>query len=190
MRKPTRNTAFVAYSAMMTAIAIILNHFPEIPVPLPFAPWLKLDFSFVPMLLLGFSLGPVAAVSALLVSNAIHLLSANTGGVGQLANVLMGLSYLLPPTLLYRKKRTLKTALIGMVIGILGMVIVGVLSNRYILIPAMLGDKAVTFNMTGYLIQAIIPFNLLKGTLNAVIVFVLYKRLSTLLKEVEKKCSN
>lgn len=189
MKKPTRNTAFLAYSALMTAIAILLNHFPEIPIPLPFAPWLKLDFSFVPMLLLGFTLGPASALMALLATNAVHLLSANTGGVGQLANVLMGLSFLMPPALMYRHRRTMRTAVIGTVIGIVGMVVVGVLSNRFILIPVMLGDKAAEFPMMNYLIQAIVPFNLIKGTINALITFLLYKRLSHLLKEVEKRCA-
>lgn len=188
MKKPTRNTAFLAYSALMTAIAILLNYFPEIPIPLPFAPWLKLDFSFVPMLLLGFTLGPTAAVMSLLASNAVHLLSANTGGVGQLANVLIGLSFLMPPSIMYRRRRTMKTAVIGTIIGILGMVVVGLLSNQFILIPALLGDKAATFPMMDYLIQAIVPFNLIKGTVNALITFLLYKRLSHLLKEVEKRC--
>ncbi len=189
MKKPTRNTAFLAYSALMTAIAILLNFFPEIPIPLPFAPWLKLDFSFVPMLLLGFTLGPAAAVMALVATNAVHLLGANTGGVGQLANILMGLSFLLPPSFMYRRNRTMKTAVVGTVIGILGMVVMGVLSNKFILIPVMLGDEAATFPMMSYLIQAIVPFNLIKGTINALITFVLYKRLSHLLKEVEKRCA-
>lgn len=190
MRKPTRNTAFLAYSALMTAIAIVLNYFPEIPIPLPFAPWLKLDFSFVPLLLLGFSLGPVAAMMALLTTNLIHLLGTTTGGVGQLANVLMGISYLLPPTVIYRKNRTMKGAIIGTAIGILAMVVMGIVTNRFILVPAMLGDKVASFPMTSYLIQAIVPFNLIKGTANALIVFLLYKRLSFLLHGIEKKCTS
>lgn len=189
MKRPTRNTAYLAYTALMTAIAILLNYFPEIPIPLPFAPWLKLDFTFVPLLLLGFSLGPVAALSALVVTNAVHLLSTTSGGVGQLANILVGISFLLPPSLIYRRHRTMKGAVIGTVIGILCMVVIGVVTNRYILVPAMLGDKAAEFPMTGYLIQAIVPFNLIKGGINSVLVFVLYKRLSALLKEIEKKCA-
>lgn len=189
MKKPTRNTAFLAYSALMTAIAIVLNFFPEIPIPLPFAPWLKLDFSFVPLLLLGFTLGPVAAVMALVVTNAVHLLGTTTGGVGQLANILVGLSFLLPPSLMYRKNRTMKGAVIGTIVGVACMVVMGVLTNRYILVPALLGDKLFDFPMTSYLIQAIVPFNLIKGTINAVLVFILYKRLSALLKEIERKCA-
>lgn len=186
--KKRMNTAYMTYVSLMIALAIILNFFPEIPLAF-FAPWLKLDFSFVPMLLIGFSLGPVASIIALIVTNLVHLLGTTTFGVGQLANILMGLSFLVPPSLLYRKKRTLKTAIIGTLVGILLMTLTGVLANRYILVPALLGEKLASFDMAGYLLTAIVPFNLLKGVLNGAIAFMLYKRLSNILKDAERECN-
>lgn len=186
--KKRMNTAYMTYVSLMIALAILLNFFPEIPLAF-FAPWLKLDFSFVPMLLIGFSLGPVASIIALIVTNLVHLLGTTTFGVGQLANILMGMSFLVPPSLLYRKKRTLKTAIIGTLIGILLMTLTGVLANRYILVPALLGEKLASFDMAGYLLTAIVPFNLLKGVLNGAIAFMLYKRLSNILKDAERECN-
>lgn len=184
--KKRMSTAYMTYVSLMIALAIILNYFPEIPLTF-LAPWLKLDFSFVPMLLIGFSLGPVAAVLALVVTNGVHLLSTNTAGIGQLANVLMGLGYLLPPAVMYARKRTYKVSIMGTALGIALMTVLGVLANKYILVPAMLGEKLASFDMAKYLYASIVPFNLLKGTLNAVITFLLYKRLSGVLKNAEKE---
>ncbi len=186
--KKRMSTAYMTYVSLMIALAILLNYFPEIPLAF-FAPWLKLDFSFVPMLLIGFSLGPVASIIALVITNLVHLLGTTTFGVGQLANIIIGMCFLVPPTLMYRNKRTLKTAITGTIVGILLMTVAGVLANKFILVPALLGDKVAGFDMTGYLLTAIVPFNLLKGAINGSIAFALYKRLSRILKDAERECN-
>lgn len=182
----TKNrTLYLTYTALLGALAILLSYFPEIPMPF-FAPWLKLDFSFTPMLLAGFALGPVSGLAVLGLMNLAHLLGSQTAGVGELANVLVGASCLLPAAILYHRNRTLKTALIGMALGVAAMTVAGVLSNRFILMPFFYGEKLATFDMAGYLAAAVVPFNLVKGTANSAIVFVLYKRLSKLLKRMEQ----
>lgn len=186
--KKRMSTAYMTYVSLMIALAILLNYFPEIPLAF-FAPWLKLDFSFVPMLLIGFSLGPVASIIALVITNLVHLLGTTSFGVGQLANIIIGMCFLVPPTLMYRNKRTLKTAITGTIVGILLMTVAGVLANKFILVPALLGDKVAGFDMTGYLLTAIVPFNLLKGAINGSIAFALYKRLSRILKDAERECN-
>ena len=186
--KKRMSTAYMTYVSLMIALAILLNYFPEIPLAF-FAPWLKLDFSFVPMLLIGFSLGPVASIIALVITNLVHLLGTTTFGVGQLANIIIGMCFLVPPTLMYRNKRTLKTAITGTIVGILLMTVAGVRANKFILVPALLGDKVAGFDMTGYLLTAIVPFNLLKGAINGSIAFALYKRLSRILKDAERECN-
>ena len=180
----TRNRAlYMTYTALLTALAIILSYFPEIPLAF-FAPWLKLDFSFTPMLLAGFALGPVAGLTALILTNLAHLLGSTSAGVGEIANTLVGASYLLPAMLMYQHKRTLRTALVGIGLGILLMVVAAVLSNMYIMMPFFLGDKLASFDMAKYIATGVIPFNLIKGVLNSLIVYLLYKRLSTLLKNI------
>ncbi|HOQ63305.1 MAG TPA: ECF transporter S component [Clostridia bacterium] len=190
MQRTHTRTVNLTFSALMTALAIILSYFPEIPLAF-FAPWLKLDFSFAPLMLLGFSVGPLMMVVALLVTNVVHILGGTTGGIGELANLLLGLSLLLPPTLIYRRKRTRARAVYGMGIGIVLMVLMGVLSNRYIMLPVYFpggfeaGLQKFGLSLNAYLFGAIVPFNLIKGLINSLIVFVLYKRLSILMKEVD-----
>ena len=186
----TNRTVDLTFSALMTALAIVLSYFPEIPLAF-FAPWLKLDFSFTPLLLLGFSVGPGMMLIALLVTNLVHLLGGTTGGPGELANFIIGLAFLLPPTLMYQRNKTRKNALVGMLVGIALLVIAGVFANRYILLPVFfrgnLEEEMMKRNMSlnGYLIGAVVPFNLIKGLINSLMVFGLYKRLSILMKEVK-----
>lgn len=169
---------------MMCAVAVVLSYFPEIPMAF-FAPWLKLDFSYVPILLTGFSLGPIAGFVILVIKNIFKLLTTSSVGVGEIADMLMGSSMLFSATLIYRRNRTIKGALTGMVVGICMMIVVGVLSNRFILLPFFLGDG---FN--GYMESnpyvlwiAVAPFNLLKGSVVCAITFALYKRLSPFLQQ-------
>jgi len=109
MQRTHNRTTSLTFAALMTALAIILSYFPEIPLAF-FAPWLKLDFSFTPLLLLGFSIGPGMMAIALLITNLVHIIGGTTSGVGELANMLIGLAFLLPPTLLYRRKKTRQRA--------------------------------------------------------------------------------
>ena len=190
MNRPANRTATLTFSALMTALAIILSYFPEIPLAF-FAPWLKLDFSFTPLLLLGFTVGPVMMSLALVITNLVHIIGGTTGGVGELANIIIGLAFLLPPALMYTKHKTRKNALIGMLIGTILTMFAGVLANRFLLLPTYFGPgfesalEGMGMSLNSYLFGAIAPFNLIKGVLNSVIVFVLYKRLSILLKEAE-----
>lgn len=149
-----------------------------------FAPFLKLDFSYLPMLLTSFALGYVPGIMVLLVKNIIRLLATDTAGVGQLADVIIGLAMLLPATAVYRAVHSRKGALIGMLLGTATMAVVGVVVNKLILLPFFLGD-----GLTAYMEQnpailwtAILPFNLVKGGVVCAVTFVIYKSLAPFLK--------
>lgn len=186
-----QNTARLTYSALLTALAIILSYFPEIPLAF-FAPWLKLDFSFTPLLVLGFSVGPLMATVAAIITNVVHIIGGTTSGVGELANIIVGLSFILPPTIMYRKNHTWRGAIVGMVIGVVLMLFSGVLANRFLLLPTYFGPEFekvmgnMGISLSGYLWGAVLPFNLVKGLANALLVQLIYKRLSKLLKDAEK----
>ncbi len=182
------STTDLTYAALLTALAIILSYFPEIPLAF-FAPWLKLDFSFTPLLLLGFSIGPGMAIIATVVTNVVHILVGTTGGIGELANIIIGLAFILPPSFMYLKNHTWRGAIVGMLIGIVTMVFAAVLANRFILLPTYFGsgfEQAMGnmgMSVSGYLWGGILPFNLIKGGINCLLVQALYKRLSGFMKK-------
>ncbi|MBM6918139.1 ECF transporter S component [Intestinimonas butyriciproducens] len=186
----------MAKTALLAALAAFLM---TLEIPLPFAPsFYQIDLSEVPVLLGGFALGPAAALCIELLKNLLYLLFKGTitAGVGELANFLIGLSLVLPASLLYRKKKSRKGALWGLLWGTLAMTAAGVAVNYFVLLPAysfFMGiplsalvdmGSAANSSITSLgtlVIFATLPFNLLKGALSSLITLLLYKRLSPLL---------
>lgn len=185
---------------MLSAIAWVLMLL-EFPVAFFFPPWLQMDLSDLPALLAGFSLGPVAGVCVELVKNLLHMLTKGLsfGGAGQLANFLVGIAFVWPAAMIYKKHKTLKRAIIGMATGALCMSVVGMLANYYILIPVAFPGNALSGMSTAavpiagalgagqmgflgaYVIFGVLPFNLIKAVLVSLLTGVLYKRLSGIL---------
>ena len=182
---------------MLSAIAVVLMLF---EIPLPFAPpFYKIDFSEIPVMIGGFAMGPMAAVVIEFVKIVLNLIinGTMTAGIGELANFLIGIALVLPAALIYKKKKTRKAAALGMGIGTLFMTLVGSVLNAFVLLPTYakafsmpleglveMGtaiNKSIT-NLFTFVAFAVAPFNLLKGILVSIIVFFMYKKVSSLLK--------
>lgn len=184
--------------AMMSALAAIIMLF-EFAVPLV-PPFYELDFSEVIILLTGFALGPMAAVITEALKIVLNLLlnGTNTMGVGEFANFMMGLSFVLPATIYYQRHKTKKDALIGMIIGTIVLCIVSAFLNYFVMLPAyayflnipmeglIQSATAVNGNINNLftlIILAVVPFNFLKGVLTSLIVLLTYKKVSHILKD-------
>ena len=91
--------------ALLATIAVVLM-FIEFPMT-PF-PWLQIDLSEVPALMGGFAFGPMAGVIIIILKNILYVLFKGTssGFVGQIANIIIGVSLILPATILYKRKKT------------------------------------------------------------------------------------
>ena len=187
----------VAYIGIFAAIAALLMY---IEFALPFAPgFYELDFSEIPVLICSFSLGPVAGVVCEFVKEMLKLLlkGTSTAFVGDLANFVVGCSFILPASVVYFAKKTKTGAIIGMGVGTAAMTVFGSLFNAVYLIPAF----SVLFNMpleviigmgtdinpaivsvNTLVLFAVVPFNLLKGGLVSVVTFFLYKHIERLLR--------
>lgn len=118
------------------AIAFVLMLF---EIPLPFAPsFYKLGFDEVAVMLGGFALGPLAgaAIETLKVVLNVLFQGSDTAFVGELSNLLIGLSLVVPSALFYQRHKTLKGAMIALVIGVVSMALIGCLANYFIALPA------------------------------------------------------
>lgn len=182
---------------MLAAVAVILMIF---EIPLPFAPaFYEIDFSEVPVMVGCFAMGPLAGALIELVKILLNFVitGTDTAGVGELANFIIGCSLCVPAGLIYRRNRTRKNALIGMITGTLLMTVIGCVINAFVLLPTYavaLGlsmDKlvamgtAVNSGITGistFVMFAVAPFNLLKGMLVSVTVFLIYKKISPIFR--------
>ena len=182
---------------MLGALATILMMF---DFPLPFAPsFYKIDLSEVPVLIGCFALGPVAGAPVELVKILVNLVltGSGTGGVGEIANFIIGCAFCVPAGIIYRRNRTRKNALIGMITGVVVMTVLGCFVNAYVLLPvyskafgmpidALVGmGTAVNSHITSlttFVLLAVAPFNLLKGVVVSLIVFLIYKKISPVFK--------
>ncbi|WP_061996292.1 ECF transporter S component [Clostridium sp. ATCC 25772] len=170
--------------SLLSAIAFILMYV-EIPV-IPAFPWLRMDLSDVPALMGAFAFGPLIGVIIELFKNILIILfkGTATGLVGELANFLVGISLVLPASIIYHRKKSKKTAIIGMILGFLSIEIVAILVNIYILLPAF-GMHMAGKELINYIVFGLIPFNGVKAIIVSFTTFLLYKRLSITLFKVE-----
>lgn len=200
MSKTTKNkmsVKMITQVGMLGAIAVVLMLF---EIPLPFAPsFYEIDFSEVPVLVGAFAMGPMAGVFIEFVKILLNLLinGTKTAGVGEFANFLIGISFCLPASWIYRKMHSKKGAIIGLASGTIVMTIVGCFLNAYLLLPtyakafempidALVGmGTSINANITDlftFVVFAVVPFNLLKGVLVSLIVVLIYKKISPILK--------
>lgn len=187
----------VVQVGMLAALALILMFF---EIPLPFAPsFYEIDFSEVPVLIGCFTMGPLAgtAVELVKILLALVLKGTTTAGVGEIANFLIGCALCVPAGIIYKRNRTRKSALLGMAAGTLLMTVIGCVINAYVLLPAYsaafgmpleaLVDMGTAVNshitsLPTFVVLAVAPFNLLKGILASLIVFLIYKKISPVFK--------
>lgn len=195
--KNKTNVKKIAQIGMLGAISVILMLF---EIPLPFAPaFYEIDFSEVPVMVGCFTMGPLAGAMIELVKILLNFVinGTATAGVGEVANFLIGCALVVPAALIYKKKRTKSGAIVGMVTGTLFMTFVGCFLNAFILLPTYarafgmpidaLVEMGTAVNghitsLSTFVIFAVAPFNLLKGFLVSLIVLLIYKKISPVLK--------
>lgn len=202
--KSTPNAPAVSRTKRITiigtfsALAAVLMY---LEFPVFFAPaFYEIDFSEIPVLMCGFILGPVAAAASEAVKILIKLIihPTSTAFIGEFANFVVGCAFVIPASVIYQWKKTKKNAVIGMAAGTVISTLTGMFTNAFILLPAFAvyfggmpvealiaegtGINPAIGGMLSFILLAVTPLNLLKFTMVSVIVFLIYKKISTLLK--------
>lgn len=194
MRKKA-NVRKMAMTAVLSAVAAVLMFF-SFNVPL-MPGFIKLDLSELPALIAAFSMGPFSGVAVCLVKNLINLPFSSTLGAGELCNFLLGVCFVLPAGLLYRHKGGRKSALAGSLTGAASMALISLPINYFITYPvysAVYGLTTETIlnlyrvinpgteNLWQALLLFNLPFTFIKGLLSVLITFLIYKKISPLIK--------
>ena len=184
----TRQLSTVAILAAIAAVFFMI----EIPVVL----FYKLDLSSLPVLLGAFAMGPMPGTLILLVKAMLGLLHSTSQGVGELADFIMGFAMMFPASVIYRRMKSRKGAIVGMAVGAAVATVVAVLTNLYIMIPfygaayGMLVEKIVDMGKAfvpfitdkyGFVLAITAPFNILKWVVISVVTALVYKPLSPIL---------
>ena len=184
----------VTIIGICAAIATVL-HMLDFPLLFLAPGFYKLDFSEVPVLLCGFYLGPSATVACEGVKILLKLLfkGTSTAYVGDLANFVVGCSFVLPATIWYHAHKSKHSAIVGLVLGTACMAIFGSAFNAIYLLPkfaqlyGMPLDVIIAMgteiwggvkDVTTFVILCVAPLNVVKGAMVSVLTMLLYKRVA------------
>lgn len=191
-----RKMVFIALFGALSAVLISLNF------KLPFMPpFLKFDVADFPSLFAGFYLGPVAGIFVIVIKIALELLLTGTGTafVGEFTSLITSCVFILPASLIYKFRRTKKSALIGLIVSTAIVSIVSVILNLFVSLPMYVNlyhmpmDEIVDMcrsvmplikDKFTLLMFGVLPFNIIKYGATSIVTFLIYKRLGKLLDKI------
>ena len=193
-RYSTRNLTRLS---LLSVIAFLFMYI-EFPLAFIAPPFIKIDLSDIPALIGGFAMGPVAGITIELVKCILTFFvrGTTTGGVGELSNFIVGALFVGLSAKFYSRQRTYRGAVVGLLLGVVGMTLVATLSNYFVVFPlygkimpmdAIINmGRAVTPRVNSLwdpMLYCIVPFNLVKGLIISAATLALYKRVSRFLHD-------
>ena len=187
------STNKLVLTAMLAAVSGVLMSL-EFSMPM-MPPFYKIDFSDVPTVIALFTMGPGSAISVEVIKIIIKLITVGTNSmyVGELANLLGIVLFIVPVWLIYKKKgQTTKGACLALAVNVPIRIAFSCFLNACITLPLYAKAMGMPLNevvqavafvnpmitdLTTFIVMATIPFNLVKITLNYVVGYWLYERL-------------
>lgn len=191
-----RNTKlnYLIKIALFGAIAGVIM---MIEAPLAIFPsFLKIDLGDIPAVIGSLVLGPIAGILIQGIKVIMHTLLKGTTsfGIGELASFLIGIAYVIPVGLIYKKfNKSFKSAIFGMIVGCVSLVMVGALANHFLLLPfyarvyglsidgildmsrqVPIFGKLMISEWT-FILYGITPFNIFKGIVITIVTSLIYK---------------
>ncbi|SHL83281.1 Riboflavin transporter FmnP [Anaerocolumna jejuensis DSM 15929] len=157
----------------------------------PFIGFLRLEFSDVPAIIGAFWFGPAAGIVIEFIKNVIKAITASkTLGIGELANLIVSIAYVVPASLLFRKLKGRYKSVLAFGAATLSMTVAGFLMNYFVTIPMyakMYGGienivAAASMipginDMFTLILIGITPFNIIKGIFLGVVGHISYEML-------------
>ncbi len=196
----TNSVKKLTVSAILGAFGFILMLI-EFPLPFIIPSFVKMDFSELPALIAAFAYGPLYGVLVCLLKNVMHLFVTTSAGVGELSNFILGAIFVGMTGIVYKKMHSRKGALIGSLTGATLMAIISVFTNLFVVYPAYVVIYGMPMEAILSMYQALLPtantlfkalvifnlpFNLIKGIIEALLCFAIYKRISPIIKSEKK----
>jgi riboflavin transporter FmnP len=171
-------TVKLAKMGMMLAIAVVCSfvHFPV----LPGVPFIQYELSDLPLLIACLAFGTIPGITLVVCCVLLDALIAGAGGgpYGMIMQFIAIGTYVVVVGLVYHRNKTRRTALIGLLCGVLVMTAAMIPANL-IVTPAFMGVPIDA--VKALIVPAIIPVNLIKGAISAVAAFFIYKKISPFL---------
>ncbi len=196
------STAYITKIALLTAISFILYAFCKFNLPFMFPSFLEIQISDLPAIIGGFAFGPISGCIIIVLKCCLKMAMTTTACVGEIMDILVGIAFVLPASIIYKLKKDKKHAVIGLAVGVAVATVVSIVCNYLIAIPfyvtAFFGGswepllgmcKTLYPTITKdnfyaiYLFGGVLPFNVLRLLIVSALTFLLYKKLSVILKK-------
>ncbi len=191
--KKTNKVRYMTVTAMLSAVAFVLMYL-EFPIPI-MPSFIKFDFSDLPALIGSFAMGPLCGVLVELIKNLLHSVVSQSFGIGEISNFLLGAVFVAVAGLIYKHKKSRKNALIGSLLGAFAMAAASFPINYFIVYPIyyqFMSEETVlamyqaimpsVSSIATALLIFNVPFTFIKGLISVAITFLVYKKLSPILK--------
>jgi len=166
--------------SLLAAVLFVL-FFISFPLPL-LPPYLKVDFSDVPALLAGLIFSPLAGVLVVLMKNLLYFVASGaTDPIGVAANFIAGTLFVLPVAYFYHRYQGVKSIVIGLVVGTVGMAVIMSVLNYFIILPAYSLLVGMEMNDTikwVSVVGGVLPFNFIKGVIVSILFIPVFIKLS------------
>jgi riboflavin transporter FmnP len=181
-RTNTSNARKLTILALLAAVAYVVMYLSKL-IPVNVLGFLNFDLKDVIICIAGFLFGPLAAAGISLVVSLIEMVTISSTGLwGLLMNVLSTCAFVCTAAVIYHRDRTIKGAIVGLVIGVLLMAAVMLLWN-WLITPIYM--HVPREQVVGLLVPIFLPFNLIKGGINATLTLLLYKPIVNALRKAK-----
>jgi len=183
----------ITITPMLAVIAFVLMYV-EMSVPI-MPSFLKFDISDMPAFIGSFAFGPLCGSFICLLKNLLHLPFSHTAGIGELANFVVGISYVIPAGIIYKSRKTKRQALFGALVGCCIAGVVSLPVNYFIVYPfyykmmpkeVILGLYQAILPVVNDIFSCLVifnlPFTIVKGIVATIITMLIYKPLSPFIK--------
>ncbi|MFH1453885.1 MAG: ECF transporter S component [Armatimonadota bacterium] len=185
--KDTRLSKIVKIGIFSAVAAVFMIFFQF--VLLVHMPFLKYDPSDIPALIISFALGPFSGLAVVLVKDLLYMLLKPDiyNLIGVPMDFLASGSFVFIAGIVYHRRKTKKGAVTALLAAVFFMTVFMAVIN-YFIVPAYLKLFFPSFGvpagktLTKMIVAGIIPFNLLKGILNSLATFLIYKKMSKILR--------
>ena len=171
----TKKLTAIGMLCALAYIVVVVGRF-----PIGFVDFLKYDPKDIVIVIGGFIYGPLASFAISAVVSIVEMFTiSDTGVIGMIMNIISTCSFACTAAFLYKKRHDMTGAVLGLVAGCALMAVAMVLWN-YLITPLYMGYPREA--VAEMLLPVFLPFNLVKGSLNAGITVLLYKPIVTALR--------
>ena len=196
-------TRFIVRVAVFGGFSAILYCVPFLKFPVPFFPsFLEFHFDEIPAFIAAFAYGPMTGLYILLVKTFIKLPLTTTLCVGEIADLIYSVAFIIPAAVYYEKHRTFKGAIKSLIIGLACQLVVSLVANVYVMFPfymqmfgiseaGLLGicqaaNPAIRDIRWSVGVIAVLPFNAMKDAIIIIVTMLVYKSTHTLFDKIQK----